>query len=139
MNHKNTSALARLLPEGERSREAMSEEAAAIVAQRVMFQLMRGAYDMTVLALDDGWKSYQAERAGLPTGPALLDVWIGTAVNDERLTNLLEREGVTTVKQFLADEPEKWIGGRGIGNVTLEKLRALRERLLAGLHGDSEQ
>lgn len=108
---------------------AMDKPHAEAIAKRVLLQLLRGSIEQARLALEDGWASHARENEPLPIGPALLDEPMSCCLDDLRVLNSLEQEGILTVGQFLERGDGAWIGIVGVGNKNQTKLQNLSQML----------
>ncbi len=118
---------------GYRGKEAMSEEAARKIAERIAIQLIRGSIEQARHTLEDGWRDHLESDSELPSGPSLLDEPLSRVLSDVRSLNGLEREGVLTIGHLIATAACS--GFTGIPNmgpktvVMLEQLaQSMRER-----------
>lgn len=115
---------------GYRGKEAMDEEAAQAIAMRVKIHLLRGSIEQARHALEDGWRSHADDTAGLPIGLDVLDVPLSRVVEEYRPLNMLEKEGILTVKHLLeAVEAGELYSIPNMGPVTVAKLVKLSEEM----------
>jgi hypothetical protein len=112
---------------GYRGKDAMEEEAALALSQRVAIALIRGSIDHAREALEDGWRDHLEQTADLPIGSSLLDVPLARVMGDDpRNLNTLERLGILTVGDLIRESlATGFYGIPNMGPATIAKLSEL--------------
>lgn len=108
---------------------------AAAVANRVMLHLYRGSIEQARDALEDGWQSHVKEQQPLPYGPSLLIEPLARVIDDVRLLNALEGQGIDTIGDLLGVSEAELLSIPSFGNASLAKLR----NIAVGLRMRAEQ
>lgn len=112
---------------------AMSAEVAEAVAMRVKIHLYRGSIELAREALEDGWSCHLCETCELPSGDALRPVPLARVLDNLRVLNMLEREGIATVGELVGTSAGSLLAIPNLGTITASKIArladSLRERL----------
>lgn len=110
---------------------AMDAEQADSLASRIKLHLYRGSIEKARDALEAGWRAHLAENQVLPSGPSLLAEPVSRVVADIRACNMLEREGIETVGQFLRYTRGEFMRIPNMGPITAQRLMNIREEILS--------
>ncbi len=101
-------------------------EFADVISKRVLMHLCRGSIELARAALEDGWSSHVREHEPLPFGRDLLTEPLARVLDELRLLQTLEKNGIDTIGDLLRTTERDWAAIPNLGEKAITKLREIR-------------